>query len=247
MENDDLKNQLDYLGLSYLRDEYPALLSAAIKKKVSLPDFFRQIVEAETRNKRERSIARRIQQAHFPSRKSIDNFDWTFPEKISEDLIRYLFTLDFLAHKGNVAFLGPTGVGKTHLMSSLGLHACTKGYSVHFDTAANIINRLVAAQTAGNIVSVLKSYRKPDILCIDEIGYLPIGQLEANLFFQVISARYETGSIILTSNIAFKEWVKVFNNDAALTSAILDRVIHHCDIVTIEGRSYRLNGKNTNK
>lgn len=231
----------------YLRDEYPALLSAAVKKKVSLPYFFRQIIEAETQNKRERPIARRIQQAHFPSKKSIDNFDWTFPEKICEELIRYLFTLDFLAHKGNAAFLGPTGVGKTHLMSALGLHACTKGYTVHFDTAANIINRLVAAQTAGNIVPVLKSYQKPDILCIDEIGYLPIGQLEANLFFQVISARYETGSIILTSNIAFKEWVKVFNNDAALTSAILDRVIHHCDIVTIEGRSYRLNGKNNDK
>ena len=86
---------------------------------------------------------------------------WTFPEKINEELVRYLFTLDFLAHKGNAAFLGPTGVGKTHLMSALGLHACTKGYTVHFDTAANIINRLVAAQTAGNIVPVLKSYRKP--------------------------------------------------------------------------------------
>ena len=118
-----------------------------------------------------------------------------------------------------------------------------KGYSVLFDTAANIINRLVASQKSGCLVATLKAYRKPEILCLDEIGYLPIGKLEADLFFQVISARYETGSIILTSNIAFKDWVQIFDNNAALTSAILDRVIHHCDIITIEGPSYRLHGK----
>lgn len=243
MEMDELRNNLDYLGLPYLRDEYSSLLASAATRKVPLKDFFAQAIAAEVGNKRERTIARRIQQAHFPSKKSLEAFDWTYPTKINEELIRFIFNLDFAGQKGNVAFLGTTGVGKTHLMSALGLHACSKGYTVLFDTAANIINRLVAAQNSGNLVSTLKAYRKPDILCIDEIGYLPIRKLEANFFFQVVSARYETGSIILTSNIAFKDWVKVFDNDAALTSAILDRIIHHCDIVTIEGASYRLNGK----
>ena len=245
MEKDELKNMLDYLGLTYLRDEYQAILENAAKKQITLPDFLFQIIKMETMKKQERSISRRIQQAHFPNKKSIESFDWTFPEKINEDLVHYLFRFDFVPEKGNVAFLGPTGVGKTHLMTALGLHACMDGYTVLFDTAANIINKLAAAQADGNIIQCLKSYRKPDILCIDEIGYLPIGRMEANLFFQVISSRYETGSIILTSNIAFKDWVRIFNNDAALTSAILDRVIHHCNIVTIEGRSYRLNGKKT--
>ena len=98
----------------------------------------------------------------------------------------------------------------------------------------------MAAQATGNIIKTLKTYTRPNLLCIDEIGYLPIGQLEANLFFQVISARYETGSIALTSNIAFKEWGKIFNNDTALTSALLDRILHHCEVVTIDGKSYRL-------
>ena len=243
MDKDKLKNMLDYLGLTYLRDEYPAILDSAVKKQISLQDFLIQIIKLEALKKQERSIARRIQQAHFPNKKSMETFDWTFPEKINEELVHYLFKLDFVAQKGNVAFLGPTGVGKTHLMTALGLHACNEGYTVLFDTAANIINKLAAAQADGKIIQCLKLYKRPDILCIDEIGYLPIGQLEANLFFQVISSRYETGSIILTSNIGFKEWVRIFNNDAALTSAILDRVIHHCDIVTIEGRSFRLNGK----
>lgn len=243
METDEIKNNLDFLGLPYLREEYHNLLAEAAKKKIPLKEFFARAIAAEVAGKRERTIVRRIAQAHFPCRKFLENFDWTYPEKINEERVRYVFDLDFAGNKGNVAFLGPTGVGKTHLMAALGLHACSKGYSVLFDTAANIINRLVASQKSGCLVATLKAYRKPEILCLDEIGYLPIGKLEADLFFQVISARYETGSIILTSNIAFKDWVQIFDNNAALTSAILDRVIHHCDIITIEGPSYRLHGK----
>lgn len=244
MENTELRNNLDYLGLPYLRDEFLSLANDAVKKKIHFREFFENAIAGEVAHKRERAIDRRIQQAHFPNKKSLSSFDWSHPSKINEELVRFVFNLDFAGKRGNVAFLGVTGVGKTHLMSALGLHACEKGYSVLFDTAANMINRLVTAQATGDIVRSLKTYSRPDILCVDEIGYLPIGQLEANLFFQVISSRYETGSIVLTSNIAFVDWAKVFNNDSALTSAILDRILHHCDVITIEGSSYRLQDRN---
>lgn len=240
MNDNLLKRNLDYLGLPYLREEIHNLLEEAAQKRTPLGDFFEQAIASEAARRRERATERRISNAHFPYRKSLNTFDWTHPEKINEELVRYIFNLDFIGRKGNAAFLGVTGVGKTHLLCALGLHACEKGYTVLFDTAANIINKLMAAQATGNIIKTLKTYTRPNLLCIDEIGYLPIGQLEANLFFQVISARYETGSIALTSNIAFKEWGKIFNNDTALTSAILDRILHHCEVVTIDGKSYRL-------
>jgi DNA replication protein len=244
MTEKEMKNNLNYLGLTRLCDEYPSFLETAVKKKIPISDFFEQIISTEVENKQNRSVSRKIKMAHFPARKTLETFDWTFPKEINEDLVRFLFHLDFVEKKGNVVFLGPTGVGKTHLMIALGIHACKKGYTVLFDTAADIINRLSAAQAAGRITSALKAYRRPDILCVDEIGYLPIDQMEANLFFQIISERYEKGSLILTSNIGFKGWVKVFNNDVALTSAILDRVLHHCNVITIDGPSYRLNGAN---
>ena len=244
MTEKEMKNNLNYLGLTRLCDEYPSFLETAVKKKIPISDFFEQIISTEVENKQNRSVSRKIKMAHFPARKTIETFDWTFPKEINEDLVRFLFHLDFVEKKGNVVFLGPTGVGKTHLMIALGIHACKKGYTVLFDTAADIINRLSAAQSAGRITSALKAFRRPDILCVDEIGYLPIDQMEANLFFQIISERYEKGSLILTSNIGFKGWVKVFNNDVALTSAILDRVLHHCNVITIDGPSYRLNGAN---
>lgn len=244
MTEKEMKNNLNYLGLTRLCDEYPSFLETAVKKKIPISDFFEQIISTEVENKQNRSVSRKIKMAHFPARKTLETFDWTFPKEINEDLVRFLFHLDFVEKKGNVVFLGPTGVGKTHLMIALGIHACKKGYTVLFDTAADIINRLSAAQAAGRITSALKAFRRPDILCVDEIGYLPIDQMEANLFFQIISERYEKGSLILTSNIGFKGWVKVFNNDVALTSAILDRVLHHCNVITIDGPSYRLNGAN---
>lgn len=239
MENELIKD-LDYLGLTHLRDEVYNLLEVAAQKETSTLDFFSQAINAEVAHKRGRAVERRINQAHFPQRKTLEAFDWSHPDKINEELVRYLFTLKFAENKKNIAFLGLSGVGKTHLLTALGLHACANGYSVLYETAANIINHLHAAQVAGNFMRTLKNYTKTDILCMDEIGYLPIDQHGANLLFQVISARYETGSIILTSNKAFKEWGDIFNKDAAITSAILDRLLHHCEVVTIEGKSYRM-------
>jgi len=236
-----LTQNLDYLGLNYLRDEFESILAEAVKKQTPIEDFFTAAIGAEAAQKKLRVTERRIAQAHFPQRKELDSFDWNHPTKINVEQIRYLATLKFLEgeYKKNIAFIGLPGLGKTHLMIAIAMEACRHGYSVLFETAANIINRLHASQNAGDIMKTLKFYTKPDILCMDEIGYLPIDKRGANLLFQVISARYETGATLLTSNKAFKDWGEIFN-DPTIASAILDRVLHHCEVVTVEGKSYRM-------
>lgn len=236
---DELIKNLDYLGLPHLKTEIYSMLENAAQQNTPLAEFFTMAICAEAVEKRRRSTERRISQAHFPQKKTLESFDWGHPDKINEELVRYLFTLRFAEDHKNIAFLGLPGLGKTHLMTAIGLHACASSYSVLYETAANIINRLLAARATENFMRVLKTYTKVDILCIDEIGYLPIDQHGANMLFQVISSRYERGSIILTSNKAFIDWGDIFN-DSTITSAILDRLLHHCEVVTIEGKSYRM-------
>ena len=153
---------------------------------------------------------------------------------------RNLFRLSFIQEKANVIFLGLVGLGKTHLATALGYAACQHGYSVLFANAIDVINTLSAAQTKGTLKSELKRYLSPALLLLDEIGYLPIDQRGADLLFQVISQRYERGSIVLTSNKAFKQWATIFNGDSTITSAVLDRLLHHAETVLIEGSSYRI-------
>lgn len=241
-----LTAQLDFLGLPYLRDEFSNIIEDAVKKKLSITEFFSTIIEAEAAAKRQRIIERRIIQARLPQRKYLDNFDWNHPSKIDVELVRYLFTMKFMEgnFKRNVIFAGLCGLGKTHLMLALCLEACKHGYSVIFETAANIINHLNAAQANGEIMKAIRNYSKPDILAIDEIGYLPIDKTGANLLFQVINSRYESGSIMLTTNKAFKEWGSIFN-DSVIASAILDRILHYAEVVMIEGKSYRMSHRNS--
>jgi DNA replication protein DnaC len=196
--------------------------------------------------KQQRASERRIKQARFPVLKTLEQFQWDYPEDINSDLVRHLFGLDFIDKHANVIFLGPPGLGKTHLAVALSYHACTYGHSVRFDTAINVINRLDAAQKAGNFGQVLRSFTRPDLLCLDELGYLPIDQRGADLLFQVISSRYETGSMILTSNRQFNQWPVIFDNDKTITSAILDRLLHHCEVIVIEGTSFRMKEKKKN-
>ena len=151
-----------------------------------------------------------------------------------------LFRLAFLETHANVIFLGGVGLGKTHLAIALGHAACLHGHSVLFTTAVDIINTLAAAQAAGGLKRELAKYLNPRILVIDELGYLPIDKFGADSLFQVISQRYERGSTVLTTNRAYKHWPEIFNNDSTLTSAVLDRLLHHAETVIIEGKSYRM-------
>jgi DNA replication protein DnaC len=181
--------------------------------------------------------------ARFPVIKSLDQFRWSWPKKINRPQVQNLFRLQFVNSKSNVIFLGGVGLGKTHLASALGYEACLKGHYVCFATAIDVINTLTAAQTRGMLKQELKKYTKPDLLILDELGYLPIDKTGADLLFQVISLRYEQGAMIITTNRAYKNWPEIFNNDSILTSAILDRLLHHAETVLIDGPSFRMKDK----
>ena len=184
-------------------------------------------------------MQRCIRQARFPVLKTIDKFDWNWPTKINRPQIQNLFHLDFVAKHANVVFISGAGLGKSHLMTALGYAACQRGHSVLFTGAIDIINTLATAHAAGGLKRALAAYVKPEVLCIDELGYLPIDKFGADCLFQIISHRYERGATLLTTNRIYKQWAGIFNNDATLTSALLDRLLHHAETVLIEGKSYR--------
>lgn len=235
-----LHQHLEYLNLSSFLDHYDEAARQAAQHQWSHTHFLAQLAETEVNLRRDRSIQRRIRMARFPVLKTLDDFDWNWPKKINRLQVQDLFRLSFTEQKANVIFLGGVGLGKTHLSTALAYQACLKGHSVLFASAIDIINNLAAAQTAARFKTELKKYLKPSILLIDELGYLPVDKKGADLLFQVISKRYESGSIILTTNKQFKKWPEIFNNDSTLTSAVLDRLLHHAETVVIEGKSYRM-------
>jgi DNA replication protein DnaC len=242
-QNDTLKQKITYLKLSFIADHYESLAAQAAQKHLSHVDYLSALIDGEDALRKDRSIKRRIQMARFPVIKTLDQFRWTWPKKINRLQVQNLFRLQFVNTRSNVIFLGGVGLGKTHLASALGYEACLKGHYVCFATAIDVINTLNAAQTRGMLKQELKKYTKPALLILDELGYLPIDKAGADLLFQVISLRYEQGAMIITSNRAFKDWPEIFNNDSTLTSAILDRLLHHAETVLIEGKSYRMKDK----
>jgi len=235
-----LNEQLNALRLLTVQEHYAALASEAAQKQWTHVDYLARLIEGEAQRRQELAIQRRIAAARFPCIKTLDQFDWNWPKKINRTQVQNLFRLAFLPEKANVVFMGGVGLGKSHLASALGYAACLASHSVLFTTAVDIINTLTAAQAAYRLKTELKRLLAPRILCIDEVGYLPIDKTGADLLFQVISQRYERGSIVLTTNQPYKHWARIFNNDSTLTSAVLDRLLHHADTVIIEGKSYRM-------
>jgi DNA replication protein DnaC len=235
-----LLEQLSALKLVSVQEHYAHLATEAAQKQWTHVDYLARLVELEAMRRQELTVQRRIAAARFPCVKTLDQFDWNWPKKINRTQIQNLFRLAFLPDKTNVIFIGGVGLGKSHLACALSYTACQAGHSVLFTTAVDIINTLTAAQAACRLKAELKRFLAPGILCIDEVGYLPIDKTGADLLFQVISQRYEHGSIVLTTNQAYKHWAKIFNNDSTLTSAVLDRLLHHAETVIIEGKSYRM-------
>ena len=232
--------QLRYLKLAYLNRHHEELTADAAKQRWSHAQFLRRIVEAETQDRQQHALVRRIKAARFPVKKTMDQFQWDWPKQINEAQVRHLFELRFIAERTNAVFCGGVGLGKTHLSIALGYAACQAGHAVLFTTAVDAINTLLAAQAAHRLASELKKYLAPDLLVLDEVGYLPLDKAGADLLFQIISQRYERGSIIVTTNKAYKHWPAIFNNDAGITSAILDRLLHRAHTVVVEGKSYRM-------
>jgi len=237
---DELCRQLDYLKLQFMREHVEELLGQAAADGWSHAEFLARLVEGEAALRQDRARERRIRQARFPVLKTLDQFDFTWPVKINRLAIGNLFRLKFIEDKANAILVGGVGLGKSHLAIALGYAACEAGFRVRFTTAIDVINTLSAAHTTGRLEAELKKYIRPDLLVMDELGYLPIDKHGADLLFQIISHRYERGSIVLTTNKAFKHWPSIFNNDSTLTSAILDRILHHAETLVIEGKSYRM-------
>lgn len=235
-----LTEQMTALKLVAVQEHYLSLASEAAQQQWTHVDYLARLIDLEATRRQELTVQRRIAAARFPAIKTLDQFDWSWPKKINRTQIQNLFRLAFLPDKTNVIFLGGVGLGKSHLACALGYAACQAGHSVLFTTAVDIINTLAAAQAACRLKAELKRFVAPAILCVDEVGYLPIDQTGADLLFQVICQRYEHGSIVLTTNQAYKHWAKIFNNDSMLTSAVLDRLLHHAETVIIEGKSYRM-------
>jgi DNA replication protein DnaC len=240
MSENDLKKHLIYLKLPYIRDNYESVGKIAAQKQWTHVHYLAELIKQESDLRADRIIQRRIRMARFPVIKTLDQFNWSWPKKINQAQVRNLFRLKFIEDKSNVVFIGGVGLGKTHLASALGYQACLKGHTVLFSSAIDAINNLIAAQHAGTLKQELKKYLRPSLLILDELGYLPIDKTGADLLFQIISARYERGSIVITTNRVFKDWSQIFNNDSTLTSALLDRLLHHTEAVVIEGKSYRM-------
>ena len=235
-----LPQHLYYLKLPFLQAHHLALAQESAQQNWDHLEYLRRLIEGEYTQRRQRVIERRVKAARFPVLKTLDQFRWDWPKKINRLQLQNLFRLEFIAQKANVVLLGNVGVGKTHLATALGYAACQEGYAVLFADAISVINDLSAAHKRGLLKHQLKKYLAPEMLLLDELGYLPIDPHGADLLIQVISRRYERGSIVLTTNKPFKHWASIFHNDSTIASAVLDRLLHHAETVIIEGSSYRL-------
>jgi len=239
----NINEHLKTLLLTWSLENYETLAGEAAQKHWSHVEYLKRLLDGEVSRRHDNRVVRRIKQARFPVLKTLDQFNWAWPKKINRAQVQNLFRLTFLDDHTNVIVIGGVGLGKTHLATALGYEACQKGLSVLFTTAVDVINTLTAAQITQRLKMELKRYTAPDLLIMDELGYLPIDKQGADLLFQVISQRYEHGSMVITTNKAFKHWPAIFNNDAVLTSAVLDRVLHHAETLLIEGPSYRMKEK----
>jgi len=240
---EDLPEVLRGLSLTTIAQHYEDLSREATRDGLSHVEYLRRLAEAEAAARYERSVQRRTKAARLPVLKTLEQFDWSWPKQINRAQVQDLFRLRFVEQNTNVVFIGGVGLGKTHFAVALAHSACLNNVPTLFAPAVEIVNALSAAQAANALAKALKAYVAPRLLVIDELGYLPMDKRGADLIFQVISARYERGATIITTNTVYKQWARIFNNDATLTTAILDRLVHHCETVTITGKSYRMKDK----
>jgi len=240
--NRQIDTHLKELSLKAIAASYKDIATKAGKSKFTYEEYLAILLESEVNRKKETTIQAKLMKSKFPYLKTIEEFDFSFQPNIKETELVNLCSMDFIEQKSNVIFLGPPGVGKTHLSIALGVKACINQYRVLFISVKKMIEDLMLAQHDGSLVERLMFYSRLHLLIIDELGYMPISREQANLLFQLVSSRYEKGSVILTSNFNFDQWGKVFE-DSVVATAIIDRLIHHSKIFYINGSSYRLKDK----
>lgn len=237
-----LESQMQALKLKGMLAHYQEITEKASQNNLSYTEYLSLLFEEELKRKNEGTVKTKINKARFPFIKTLEEFDFSFQPSIREKEIIALSSLDFVEKKENIIFLGPPGVGKTHLSVALGIKACMAKYRVVFITAQKLMEELLLSSKDGSLLDKLLGYSRLNLLIIDELGYMPVTKEQANLLFRLVSMRYEKGSIILTSNYNFNEWGEIFS-DQVVAAAIIDRLVHHARIFYINGTSYRLKGK----
>jgi DNA replication protein DnaC len=238
-KHDQLYQDLLSLNLSHIAENYRDVLDDAARKNSPTLEILVQLVSGQLSARRDGALARRVRAARLPKMKTLSEYDFSFPKRIAKQKILRLFDLQFIDTYQCAVLIGSTGLGKTHLLTALGYAACERGISVRFTRAIDMINILTTAHQNGTLEKKLKEYVRPQLLLLDELGYLPIDKRGADLMFQVVASRYETGSIVISTNRVFKEWGQIFDVDNTLATAMIDRLMHHGEAILIQGDSYR--------
>lgn len=233
-----LQEQLRILKLPGVAREYPALARQAGEGGWAYEEFLRQLLEAEVRSRQDRVAARRLQEAHFPVIKTLDQLDWQALQGVSRPKLLELASCAYIQRAEDLILLGPVGTGKTHILTGLGVEAARRRFRVVFSRAADLVRRLLEARDERTLSQLHRRLHRAELLIIDELGFVPFDRAGAELLFNLLSDRYETRSTAITSNLNFGEWVQVFG-DEKLTTALLDRLGHHAHILVTRGPSRR--------